>query len=288
MFKRIKYGIIAFIIIIISIIVYFCSIIDNKDKTSLNNEIQNSSLYNKDDTLYFDKLIVSVVKREIDWDTLPLTNNFKIKFANDIFGIKKDEVLVDAFYLDGFPYESDNNNRIMFLEIWKDTGEIFRNKIHYRYNEKYELDDMDLVEEQLIKNKEGSYLNYDTLYVYGHDISQDRNILVFLFNPFQQGRYDKFETTEHFKQKFLEVVNKEPIRIDRKYLFIDRLVRNGNVFDVYVFDETSHHEYEIEIIADANGAIDDMKYKYIQTFNGDTDNIEIYQNKIISAMDNEY
>lgn len=288
MFRRIKYGIIAFIIIIISIIVYFCSIINNKDKTSLNNEIQNSLLYNKDDTLYFDKLIVSVVKREIDWDILPITNNFKNKFANDIFGIKKDEVLVDAFYLDGFPYESDNNNRIMFLEIWKDTGEIFRNKIHYRYNEKYELDDMDLVEEQLIKNKEGSYLNYDTLYVYGNSDYENRMIISFLFEPFSQGRYDKFYTSEHFKNKFPEINSKKPIKIDRPYLCLRSIVSNGSGYIVELYDESKYFVYNVEIILDDTGAVDDIVYEYVSEFVGDGNNLEVYHNRLEDYMDNEY
>ena len=282
-----------FIIVIILLTILGIYYVFNyyKKSKNLNNEIYNNKVtifkekysYNK---YYFEEIIKEVVKREVSWDMLPLTENFKKKFKDGIFDIDLGNS-TNVDYVDWFPYTSDRNRCIMYLETWEKQSKVWQRKVHYTYNGKYELDDMEVLDKILIMDSNGYYPKYDVDYIYGNSDHENRMILIFLFNPFRKRKYDKFKTSKHFKEKFPEVEKNEPIKIDRPYLFIDNIEIVNDKFYIWVYDENNHYEYEIDILTDDTGAIDDVLYKYIKTYEGDTDNMEIFINKMEDSMSNE-
>ena len=147
---------------------------------------------------------------------------------------------------------------------------------------------MELLDKKLIVDSQGKGYRDDNWYNF-RDSSYERIMITrFLFMPYRKSRYDKFDTTNHFKNKFPEVEKNEPIRIDRKYLFLGYIDEIGDKFLVWLYDENNHYEYEINVLTDENGAIDDMLYKYIKTYDGDIDNLEIYNGLVEEAMSNEW
>lgn len=262
------------LVIILGIYIFYRNVSNNVISTtnSVNRDIES-------DKHYFEKLILTVVRHKANYDTLPLTKNFKQKFKDGVFEIKIGDD-INAGYEDSFPYTSDREKCTMWLWTFETNNETWFRKIHYIYNENYELDDLELIEKRLIMDANGYGPRYDRIYVYGNSDYESRNIIGFLFEPFTKSRYDKFDTTKHFKEKFPEVERNEPIKIDRSYLCMRKIVANGKKFNIELYDENSYYEYEIEILTDKNGAVDDMIYKYIKTFDGDGNNLEIYQNRI--------
>ena len=144
-------------VIFLSIYIFYKNVINNT--ISLNNSIDQNI---KNDKYYFEKLIQTAVRHNVDYNTLPLTRNFKQKFNTDIFGIKVNSDL-NVTYEDSFPYISEREKCNMWLWTSETNNEIWLRKIHYTYNENYELDDLDLIEERLIMNAEGYGPRYDVI-----------------------------------------------------------------------------------------------------------------------------
>ena len=250
----------------------------DEERISVFEEFHNNEYF-------YDELIQTVIKRNIDWNTLPLTDNFKNKFKKDIFNIRLKN---DYVYYLTYPPDRNKQKQIVSIDTIENLGERWIRKIHYICNEKYELDDMELIDEKLLVDSQGKGYRYDTWYNFS-DSSYERIMITrLLFMPFKKSRYDKFNTTKHFKEKFPKVERNKPIKIDRKYLFLGFIDEIDDEFLVCLYDEISHYEYKIKIITDDTGAVDDMIYKYIKTYDGDINNIEIYNGLVEAAMSNEW
>ena len=286
-FRKIIKSVFVLLVLIILVGIYVLSQRINNSTYKLKEDEERTSVFEEfhNNEYFYDELIQTVIKRNIDWNTLPLTDNFKNKFKKDIFNIRLKN---DYVYYLAYPPDRNKQKQIVSIDTIENSGERWLRKIHYICNEKYELDDMELIDEKLLVDSQGEGYRYDTWYNFS-DSSYERIMITrFLFMPFKKSRYDKFNTTKHFKEKFPEVERNEPIKIDRKYLFLGFIDEINDEFLVCLYDETSHYEYKIKIITDDTGAVDDMIYKYIKTYNGDINNIEIYNGLVEEAMSNEW
>ena len=134
----------SIIVIILIVIVIVYTSFDN------NNRIMNTE--QSYDAIGYAIIVCEVAKKDNNWNNFPLSKNFKKKY-NSKYGILGKEIIFDNINWK-ISTEEDKKNQIVTLVVLNKL-KIEDYYIHYKINDKNELDDIDIVKKVVRQNDAG-------------------------------------------------------------------------------------------------------------------------------------
>ena len=148
----------AFVILIIVLLINISRFVNSKyGQTNINEQVKNNkqiinTKMNMNDD--FINIVYRTVKKNGDWNDLPLSKKFKKKY-NAKNGVLNDDKVTDI-YGGG---NSDKEKQIVVLNIKHDAKDE-EYYIHYTLNEDNELDDVEIVDKKLLYDENGNEVIY--------------------------------------------------------------------------------------------------------------------------------
>lgn len=246
-----------FMIIVIAIQMRKPKQINNVKITEVN---QNMNMLNMEEN--FDDIICNVVRKNCDWNFLPLSHEFKKKY-NCKDGILKDDDFTNVAV--NCNNEKTNKEKQQVTLIVSHGYRVDDYYFKYFLNDKNELDDVQLIKTEVTQYAEGltptiasepSYINKNNY----------KNAITHLSTPYMY-EFDGVETTENFKEKYGNGFGDESEFIDINGIIAIEKLSNWDDKVVYFYKRGTHidgtEDYERFYICnftlDDEGRVDDIK-----------------------------
>lgn len=263
---KIRIVIITFLVSLIMACILIRNVLKNSDSIkNINNEtiITNEYIVKYKDN--WEMLINYFLRGLIDYNEMPLSKNFCQKYNNvrsivpgNVFGI-----------LENIIFNNTNEELKNCMTIHTKTGkgsEDIAYLLHYKINEKNELDDIEILDSRVLIDENGSYMHYDEYHYYSENQVLATDILCFPYRNDFDGDPYRVYVTNKFYEKFPYCQDDKNLNDgivgDTDYLICGDVTcdkEQSNVCYAKFLDVDYTKTYKITYIIADNGYIDDAK-----------------------------
>ena len=263
-----KYIIIGLIVVCILVIFGIFKLVKNVQvSVERNKRIELGKQKYDSDEFYIEKVIGEVLNRDVDYDKLPLSDNFIKKykgkdiieyeegqtcyFQNDMCYYNKEKAICSV-HID-HPYD---------IEVYHCKDEEIR--IKYCINEYYELDDIEVLNRRVTYDEYGDHVYYDMY-------NNMSGLLYMITNPFKINDCENsvIDVSSEFKEKYPNYLTKSILATGRyKYAVIENIYDTDNEFDFNVktldFDKTRYYKATMIPNKEHEEQLDDVIFEFIR------------------------
>ena len=262
---KIRMAVITFSVALIIVCILIRNVLKNSDSTKIiNNETKMTNEYIVKYKDNWEMLINYFLRGLINYNEMPISKNFKAKFksVNDIIKGNCIGESADSVF--------DNNvgiNNIMSIRYKTGKGsEDIAYQLHYKINEKNELDDIEILDSKVLIDENGSYMHYDEYHYYSENQVLATDILCFPYRNDFDGDPYRVYVTNKFYEKFPYCQDDENLNDgivgDTDYLICGEVTCDEeqlNICYAEFLDVDYTKTYKITYKIADNGYIDDAK-----------------------------
>ncbi len=260
-----KYIIIGLAIICILAIVGIIKLSKSiKDVIERNKKIELGKQKYESDDFYIEKVIGEVLNRDVDYDELPLSENFKKKYrGKDI--IEYEEGQECKFQNDLCYYNKDKkicSIQVSHLPVLETDffSVIEEVRVKYVINEFYELDDIEILNRRVTYESGSTYIYYDMY-------SNIEGLLYMILNPFKINDCENsmIEVSDAFKEKYPNYMLKSILTTDKYKYAVIQSTNNKYEFDIKTLDFDKTRYYKAKMIPNKvhEEQLDDVIFEFI-------------------------
>lgn len=214
------------------------------------------------DEFYIENAIGEVLNRGVDYDRLPLSDNFIKKYkGKDIIEYEEGQ---ECYFNDLKYYNKEERICTICIEhpynaiIGRSKYDEMR--IKYYLNEFYELDDIEIL------NRRVSYDEYGEHYYY--DMLNDKfNLLFYILSPWMLNdtSNDHLDVSDDFKRKYPNYLTKSILNIKYKAVGIEESdIKNEFIVELLDFDRTRYYKATMIPNKEHEEQLDDVIFEFIR------------------------
>lgn len=290
----------AFIILVIVIFIIVNLIKHNEEKNSMDMQtIMKRVIEINNDEYYYDGLIMELTKKNRDWSKLPLSKKFLTKYDiikgifnnDDLYGYN----VTNEITFCGFDELHNKDKNIVSIEVATGNGEErIAYKLHYIINDRYELDDIEVLETAPITRPDGSLVMYDKHLTLKNDYERIIEKLLYptYVDLFAEGPFynEVLPLSDNFKKKYPKyntdgITNELGFNYAKYYPnYVEyhqsyeeakkfKKDEDKNIFYGYTVFDDKMNIYKLSFILDKDNNIDDCIVELYKTEIGDFSDI---------------